>query len=526
MKTSPFFPSPTVAIIGGGPAGIAAAKSLLEDGLTPVVIEQSSGLGGQWNQGAPHSGQWPGMHANSCHIKMSFSDFDYPAGTQMFPTTEEVLAYLTEYARHFGVLPHVRFNTRVEHVSPGPDGQYVIQTVNQQGERRTEFFGRVIVASGRYNKPRLPRTPGLDQFQGRVLHSFDYRGRHDFRGQRVLVVGNSISGLEIASDLAQNDDTVVLSSSRKPRYIARKIMHGVPTDQLAFTRFGAYVNQALPPAEAAAGLKELILSAVGNPADYGGLRPADDILEAGVSQCQDYLDQVAAGRIRTLPGVREYTATGAILTDGRAVPVDVVLLATGYDLHLPYLHESIRQTLNAGPEHIDLHHFTFHPALPNFAFMGLYQQIGSYFVTAELQARWIAACWSGACPEPTAAEMAAGLAEFEQFKQFRGTATCQEVAETISTAMGVAPTLPDYPELTQELFFGLLAPAQFRMEGHGRQPDARLRFVRNARHFTAGQPTPMTEQQLGGLRMLAARLPQHAMLQRVVQQLQPESALA
>lgn len=511
--------SPKVAIIGGGPAGIAAAKSLLEDGLTPVLFEQSSGMGGQWNQGAAHSGQWPGMPANSCHIKMSFSDHDYPSGTPMFPPTEQVLSYLRGYAERFGVLKHVHFNNRVEHLGHGADGRYLLRSMNQAGESRTEAFSHVIVASGRYNKPAYPATPGLDQFQGRVLHSFDYRGREAFRGQRVLVVGNSISGLEIASDVARNDDTLVISSSRKPRYIARKIMHGVPTDQLAFTRFVAYANQALPPTVAAEGLKQLIMSAVGNPADFGGLRPAESLAEAGVSQCHDYLDHVAAGRIQAVGEVQAYTATSAVLTDGRELPIDAVILATGYDLHLPYLADDLRQAVNLDHKFLDLHDFTFHPALPNMAFMGLYEQIGSYFVTAELQARWIAACWSGACALPSAGAMAAGLATFQEFRQYRRTTTCPEVAELLATNLGVVPSLGRYPELASELFFGLLAPAQFRMEGHGHQPDARARFEHNVRYFTDGQPLPLSQQHCDDLQQLATLLPQHQELNQLMEQL-------
>jgi cation diffusion facilitator CzcD-associated flavoprotein CzcO len=519
MQTSAYLTSRKVAIIGGGPAGIVAAKSLLEDGLTPVLFEQSSALGGQWNQGAAHSGQWPGMPANSCHIKMSFSDYDYPSGTPMFPPTEQVLAYLRGYAEQLGVVGHVRFNTRVEQLGRGPEGQYVVQSVNPAGQPQTELFSHVIVASGRYNKPAYPATPGLAGFRGRVIHSFAYRGREEFRGQRVLVVGNSISGLEIASDVARNEDSTVISSSRKPRYIARKIMHGVPTDQLAFSRFAGYANQVLPPAEAAEGLKQIILSAVGNPADFGGLQPADSLLEAGVSQCHDYLDHVAAGRIQAVGGVQAYTASSVVLTDGRELPVDAVILATGYDLHLPYLAEDLRRAVNLDHKFLDLHDFTFHPALPNIAFMGMFEQLGSYFVSAELQARWIAGCWSGACALPRASEMAAGLAAFRQFRQQRGITTCQEVAELFATNLGVAPSLGRYPELAQELFFGLLTPAQFRMEGHGSQPDARARFERNVRHFTAGQPLPLTQQHLDELQRLATHLPQHQGLQLLMQRL-------
>jgi dimethylaniline monooxygenase (N-oxide forming) len=508
-----------VAIIGGGPAGLAAAKSLLEDGLTPVLLEQSSGIGGQWNQGAAHSGIWPELHANSCHIKMAFSDFDHPAGTQMFPSNQEVLAYLSSYARHFGLAPYLRLNTRVEHISRSANGSYLVRSTTAGEASQEEEFSHVIVASGRYNKPRLPRTPGLDQFQGWVAHSFGYRGRHAYRGQRVLVVGNSISGLEIASDLARNEDTVVISSSRKPRYIVKKMLHGKPTENLVFTRFAAYINQVLPPAQAAAGLKEMVLANYGNPADFGGLRPADNILEAGISQCQHYLDYVAAGRIKAVPGVQAYTPTSVVFTDGSEQEIDAVILATGYDLNLPFLSEDIRRTVNADHNHLDLHHFTFHPGLPNMAFTGLFPQIGAYFPTVELQARWIAACWSGVRELPSPEEMALGLAEFGQFKQYRREITCQETLEMFSHNLGVAPSLDKYPELTQELFFGLLAPAQFRLEGHGRQPDARARFEQASRHFTNGEATPLDAQQLGSLQMLAGALPQHQALQALVQQL-------
>jgi dimethylaniline monooxygenase (N-oxide forming) len=83
----------------------------------------------------------------------------------------------------------------------------------------------------------------------------------------------------------------------------------------------------------------------------------------------------------------------------------------------------------------------------------------------------------------------------------------------------VAPSLANYPELAPELFFGLLAPAQFRMEGHGRQPDARARFEHNVRYFTAGEPLPLTPQYCDELHQLAILLPQHQGLHQLLEQL-------
>jgi len=49
----------------------------------------------------------------------------------------------------------------------------------------------------------------------------------------------------------------------------------------------------LPPDALAAGLREQLLAAAGNPADVGGLEPDPDLLASGISQCQHYLALVA-----------------------------------------------------------------------------------------------------------------------------------------------------------------------------------------------------------------------------------------
>jgi dimethylaniline monooxygenase (N-oxide forming) len=76
-----------VAIVGGGPAGLVAAKSLLEEGLQPTVFEQSSNVGGQWNAPGPHSGIWKTMRANTSKVTTCFSEC---------PFDEELPVYLTK----------------------------------------------------------------------------------------------------------------------------------------------------------------------------------------------------------------------------------------------------------------------------------------------------------------------------------------------------------------------------------------------------------------------------------------------
>ncbi|MBG8552006.1 flavin-containing monooxygenase [Hymenobacter guriensis] len=514
-----------IAIIGAGPSGLAACKSALEAGLEPVLFEQSGHLGGQWNQGAPHSGVWKAMHTNTSAINTRFSDFPHTPGLPLFPNNQDILAYLERYAAHFNLLPHLRRHTRINKVARGPKGQFIVWSVDGQGAQRAELFQYVIVASGRYNKPRYAQLPGLPEFEGMVLHSFHYRRSADFAGQRVLVVGNSISGLEIASELAQRADVTVLSSCRKPRYILRKTLNGRPSDCVAFTRAAAYTGQALPPAQAAEGLKQLILRTCGNPADFGAPRPQEDVRAAGISMNDQYLDLVQQGRIQPYGAVAHFTASGVVFQDGSQANIDAVILATGFDLNLPFLSDDIRETIQAGPDHIDLHHHTFHPCLPNLAFIGLFPQAGPYFPVVELQARWIAACWSGARALPSREQMEAGLAEFRAFRQVRYETSLHEMATRLAANVGVVPSLERYPELAQELLFGPLTPAQFRLEGPHAQPGSLADYRECLRQIGCTAPAPPTEEQIAHLQILAEALPHEKALQDLARELQAEPVL-
>ena len=330
--------SSSVAIIGAGPSGLTAAKHLLQAGLQSVIFEQSDDLGGQWHAEAAHSGVWPSMPANTSRITTQFSDFPHGSDIPLFPSNRQVHDYLRRYAECFGVGQRVRLNTRVIGIER-TDSQWTVRYQTGSDAPKTQTFAHVIAASGRYNKPRRPSIAGLDRFSRThtVMHSFDYTGPEAFAGQRVLVVGNSISGLEICADLAADPRISVISACRKPRYILSKILGGAPTDCLAFTRFASLAFRALPPLEAAEGLKQLILRFCGSPEQYGGLRPSDNILEANISQCQNYLPFIAEGRIAVTGAPVSFTDGGAEFEDGTHEAIDAVIFATGFDLNLPYL---------------------------------------------------------------------------------------------------------------------------------------------------------------------------------------------
>lgn len=445
------FPGARIAVIGAGPGGLVTARHALAAGFDVTVFEASDDLGGQWNSTAPHSGIWPGMRTNTSRMITAFSELPPPPEHGMFPLAEQIHAYLRRYADTFDVTPRIRFRTAVGSVERG----WVVDG---------EPFDAVVVASGRFRAPRLPA--GLAQFDGELLHAFDHPGAEALRGRRVLVYGNGVSGHEVASDVATVNagDPPVVSAYRKPRYVLQKLVDGVPSDGRWYTHVAALQRRALPTAEWSGLLRDRIVRLSGHPADVGAPAPDEDLLVAGHSLCQDYLEQVRRGEIVCRPGIASVDGRTVTFTDSSTATVDVIIAATGYDLDLPYLSPALKAIL--GPQ-LALHLRTWHPELLGFAAVGQFALQGPYFPLLELQARWLTGVWSGAVAPPTDAAMRASVA---------GPPPPIDSHHVLALALaeqgGVAPDLARHPDLAEPLLFGPLLPLRYRLDGPGSQAGA------------------------------------------------------
>ena len=201
-----------VAIIGAGPAGLAAARYLRSEGFEPVVFEQGSTIGGQWSGDRAHSGIWPSMCTNTSRILTAFSDLPHANGSQVYPSNQMIRDYLVTYAEQFSLTSRVRLRTPVVALERRAGSKpWLVRTA--AGE---QSFAYVIVATGAFQRWTLPDVPGLASFSGDggVAHTFQYADSDGLRGRRVLVAGGAISALEIASDLAMAGARVTVTVRR------------------------------------------------------------------------------------------------------------------------------------------------------------------------------------------------------------------------------------------------------------------------------------------------------------------------
>ncbi|KAB1227019.1 putative flavin-containing monooxygenase 1 [Morella rubra] len=97
-----------VAITGAGMSGLLACKYILEKGFDPIVLEAMESVGGLWN----HTIQ--STKLQTAKESFQFSYFPWPSSVEeVFPHNNQVLEYLESYAQHFGIIPYIKFNSKV-----------------------------------------------------------------------------------------------------------------------------------------------------------------------------------------------------------------------------------------------------------------------------------------------------------------------------------------------------------------------------------------------------------------------------
>ncbi|RCS23021.1 dimethylaniline monooxygenase [Phyllobacterium salinisoli] len=475
----------SVAVIGAGPGGLVTARWLAAHGFEPVLFEATDSLGGQWNAASTASATWSGMRTNTSRIMTAFSDLDHAPDVAVYPRQDQMLSYLEHYARKYDLIRQVRFGTRVLNLDMAGNGGWAIR-YKAGGVEGEEIFRRVIVATGAQSAAKVPDVPGIESFAGGLglVHTSQYDGPERFRGRTVVVAGGSISALEIASDLAFNGARVV-SATRRQRYILPKLIAGIPTEHVMFTRAAALAGELLPPEAQAEGLKAAVLRAGGYPQQYGAPAPEANIFAAGITQSQSFLPAVAEGRIAVRPWIDRIDGEHVHFCDGTAEAADAILLATGYRLSLPWLAPRLVKTLALGDDGMDLHAHTFHPALPGLAFVGLYNLIGPYLPVLELQARWVAYMMAGLVPPPTSGEMEEGLRSSREMRARGQQPVLHALAVMLARKAGVEPDLREFPQLERALLFGPLSAVSFRLQGPDCLDDAADRIAEAAAAFGA-----------------------------------------
>nr|XP_048277177.1 flavin-containing monooxygenase 5-like [Myodes glareolus] len=483
-----------IAVIGAGVSGLGAIKSCLEAELEPTCFEKSSDIGGLWKyEEIPENGRlgiYKSLTCNTSKEMTAFSDYPIPDHYPNYMHNSKMMEYLRMYAKHFGLMKHIQFQTKVCTVRKRPDfsasGQWDV-VVEADGVQKTYVFDGIMVCSGHYTEKHLPlqEFTGITQFQGRCLHTWEYKHPGNFEGKRVVVVGIGNSGADVASEISRVAEQVFLSTRRGAWIWNRVWDNGNPMDASLFTRYNRAV-QKISPTFLINRQIENKLNLRFNHANYG-LKPQHRILDHRTVLSDDLPNRIITGRVQIKPNVKEFTSTSVIFEDGTEESIDVVIFATGYILSFPFLHDE--------PTVLDSQYsmfkFVFPPGLekPTLAFIGIVQPAGAIIPTSELQSRWTVQVFTGLKKLPSKKDMMADITRKRRkmTKDFRKSLKDSrhvqfiDYMDEIASELGVKPNLLSLflwdTKLAKEIFCGPCTSYQYRLQGPGKWAGARAAIL-------------------------------------------------
>lgn len=392
-------PQLPVCIVGAGSSGVALAKALKEQGVSFECFEIGSRIGGMWRYENDNglSSAYRSLHIDTSRNNLGYSDFPIPDTYPDFLSHYEVMDYLEAYAERAGVLPHIRFNTRVDDVSPAGDDSWNVRLNTGEVKR----YRAVLVANGHLWDARMPDFAG--HFDGLAMHSHHYRTAEPFKDKHVLVVGIGNSAVDISVDVCKSAKSTLLST-RRSAWVMPKYIMGIPID-----RWSSFFMRKwhLPTRLARSLVQRLAYLAVGNQARYGVPRPKHAIWQEHATLSQELLPYVGHGWIRIKPNVRELQGTQVAFDDGSTSSVDAIIYATGYRTSFPFIAPELFAVKDGK---VALYRRMLPPHLPGLFFVGLVQPIGPTIPLVEIQARWVASVLAGHTQLPDTRAMNAEIA--------------------------------------------------------------------------------------------------------------------
>jgi putative flavoprotein involved in K+ transport len=201
MADNPVAERREVVVVGGGQAGLAIGYFLAQQGRDFTILEAAGEPAAAWRE------RWDSLKLFTPARYDALPGLAFPGEPDRYPGRDEVVAYLSDYARHFD-LP-VEFDSRARSVRE-IDGSYLVEL-----EDRTYEADQVVVATGPFQVPRVPRiAEGLDP-EVVQLHSSAYRSPEAIPEGTVLVVGGGNTGFQIAEELSDSHEVHLSIGSRQ-----------------------------------------------------------------------------------------------------------------------------------------------------------------------------------------------------------------------------------------------------------------------------------------------------------------------
>ena len=182
-------------IVGSGFSGIGAAIKLREIGVHDfVVLEKADDLGGTWRDN-----DYPGLAVDMPSFIYSYPFEMRSDWSRVYAPAQEIKAYVDHCADRYQIRQHIRFGNRVLSTEYDEVRNVWRTRIDGGGELVSRYF---VGASGLLVEPKLPDIPGIDTFEGKLVHSARWDHDYDLIGKRVAVIGTGATAVQLIPAIA------------------------------------------------------------------------------------------------------------------------------------------------------------------------------------------------------------------------------------------------------------------------------------------------------------------------------------
>ncbi len=342
-------PQHEALIVGAGFGGMGAAIQLQRLGIDDyVIVERADDLGGTW-----YLNHYPGLAVDIASVTYSYSFEPNPFWSRRFARGPELRAYANHVADKYRLRERMRFNCDVEQVVYDEANQ--LWTVSIAGQ--APITARVLIlATGYLSRPQRPQIPGIDTFQGKVIHTAAWDDSYDLNGKRVGAIGTGATAVQllptIAPQVAQLD-----VYQRTPIWCVAKIDYPVPkwaqrifstvpalqrllrllnNARIEFmTTFALYRHAHMPwmiKLAEGAGIGNIVRS-VKDPVLRKKLIPRYPFGCKRPTFSNDYYPMFNRQNVELITdGIDHIEADAIVATDGTRREIDALVLATGFQI--------------------------------------------------------------------------------------------------------------------------------------------------------------------------------------------------
>src|SRR5262245_50871192 len=334
---------PRVAIIGSGFGGLCMAIQLKRAGFDRFTIfEKAAHPGGTWRDNT-----YPGAACDSPSFLYCFSFEQKTDWSRKWAPQPEILDYIEHCVRKYELLPHIRFGAEI--ASARFDETAALWRLRTTGG--DTFEAEVLVSAvGQLNRPAYPTIEGLDRFRGAKFHSARWAHDVELAGRNVAVIGNAASAIQFIPQIAPVVRQLTVFQRSANWMIAKNDRAYSAREKRRFTRFPllarlyrwwiylmheirfpVFRRNRLMSGWFARVSEQAMRETVADPALQRVLLPDYPVGGKRILISDDYYQALGRPNVEVVTAGIDYVSADAVVTrDGRTIPADVIILATGF----------------------------------------------------------------------------------------------------------------------------------------------------------------------------------------------------